>query len=40
MIPNGEEWYYLAVKIYQHYEKGIITKNNGDLYSLKIAFIP
>ena len=40
MIPNGEEWYYLAVKIYQHYEKGIIPKNNCDLYSLKIAFIP
>ena len=35
MIPDGEEWHYLAVKELSSLLRGITSKNNGDFYCLK-----
>ena len=32
MIPNGEKWHYLAVKILSALLRGITSKNNGTFY--------
>ena len=34
MIPNGEEWYYLAVKKLPALLRGITSKYYGDFYCL------
>ena len=34
MIPNGEGWYYLAVKKLSVLIKGITSKHKGDFYCL------
>ena len=35
MIPNGEEWHYLAVKKPSALLRGIMSKRHGDLHCLK-----
>ena len=34
MIPNGEKWYYLAVKKLSVLLRGITSKHYGDFYCL------
>ena len=36
MIPNGEEWHYLAAKKLSALLRGITSKHQGDFYGLNI----